>query len=74
MIFSLSIADVKWDEKLNWLKASVFGQAVNIIFACAPTQAGYEEAIRLLKEKYENIDLIREAYIECLHIFKIVNV
>ena len=61
-IFIKRIADDKWDEKLNWLKASVFGQAANLIFACASTEAGYEEAIRLLKEKYENVDLVREAY------------
>ena len=52
----------------------MFGQAANLIFACASTQAGYEEAIRLLKEKYENVDLVREAYIDWVHTFKITNV
>merc|ERR1712237_54175 len=73
-IFVKRIGDDKWDEKLNWLKPSVFGQAANIIFACAATQAGYDEAIQLLKEKYENIDVVREAYIEWVHTFKVVNV
>ena len=73
-IFIKRIGDDKWDEKLNWLKASVFRQAANIIFACAATQAGYDEAIQLLKEKYENIDVVREAYIEWVHTFKVVNV
>ena len=60
-----------WPSKVEWLREAVEGQARQLILACQPNQDGYNEALKLLNDKYRDADSIREAYFEYIHSFKI---
>ena len=60
-----------WPSKVEWLREAVEGEARQLILACQPNEAGYNEALKLLNDKYRDANSIREAYFEYIHSFKI---
>ena len=60
-LFIKRVPNDKWSEKSEWLKSSVKGKAYLLITSCADTQAGYQAALTLLDNKYQQTDYIREA-------------
>ena len=55
-LFIKRVPDGKWAEKSEWLKSSVKGKAYLLITSCADNQAGYEGALTLLDNKYQQTD------------------
>ena len=53
-------------EKLNFLKACVKGEAARIIGSISITDANYNIALKLLKDRYENKRSVIEAHLQAL--------
>ena len=70
-MFIKRVPDDKWAEKTEWVKNSVKGKAYLLISSCSEDQAGYNNCLTLLDNKYQNQDYIREAMFEFLHTFKV---
>ena len=62
-LFIKRVPNDKWAEKSEWLKNSVKGKAFLLITSCSDDQAGYNNALVLLDNKYKKTEYIK-SYVE----------
>ena len=54
-------------EKLNYLKACVKGEEVRLVSSISITDANYNTALTLLKDRYENKRRIIQAHLRAIY-------
>ena len=60
-----------YNERMEWLRNCVCGDALTLIQACPSSQEGYEAAIELLEGQYKNKEVITESLYDYFHKFTI---
>ena len=72
--YTAKIDENDYEERTEWLRTCLVGDALTLIQSCAATQEGYTEAIELLEGKYKDVSVIQEALFDYFHRFTISSV
>ena len=69
--YTAKIDQDDYNERMEWLRNCVYGDALTLIQACPSTQEGYDAAIELLEGQYKNKEVITESLYDYFHKFTI---
>ena len=69
--YTAKIDQDDYNERMEWLRNCVYGDALTLIQACPSTQEGYNAAIELLEGQYKNKEVITESLYDYFHKFTI---